>query len=82
MHLPTRKSYHIALNLHKLDCRNRILVEGGLRMRLRFEETISGKPFIYKSRDSNKHSFVCVYLDGWIYCISGDWVVLAGTCGT
>ena len=30
------------------------------------------KPFIYKARESrldfNKHPFVCVYLDGWIYC--------------
>ena len=25
------------------------------------------KPFIYKARDSKKHLFVCVYLDGWIY---------------
>ena len=25
------------------------------------------KPFIYEAIDSNKHSFVCVYLDGWIY---------------
>ena len=25
------------------------------------------KPFIYEARESNKHSFVCVYLDGWIY---------------
>ena len=25
------------------------------------------KPFIYEARDSNKHLFVCVYLDGWIY---------------
>ena len=27
----------------------------------------SAKPFIYEARESNKHSFVCVYLDGWIY---------------
>ena len=30
-----------------------------------------GKPFIYEARVSNKYSFVCVYLDGWIYWPQG-----------
>ena len=38
----------------------------------------SGKPFIYKpqARVSNKHLFVCVYLDGWIYWYGGGCSVL------
>ena len=26
------------------------------------------KTFIYEARESNKHLFVCVYLDDWICC--------------
>ena len=34
----------------------------------KYQFSIFTKPFIYEARDSNNNLFVCVYLDGWIYC--------------